>query len=601
MRSYLLAGAMLAFVVGVPAVAAPTAATTSEDARLTAFLDKAFDEQAATSPQELTSLGIKTEYDKLDDYTAAGADRDLALAARQLAAMKRDFDPARLGPQGKLSYRLFDYDVARGEMMRKWRGNRFPVTNNGSPMGNIPVFMINQHKVKSVADAQAYVARLTEVERVMREVSDRVRAQAEAGVVPPKFVFAPVKADGMRVLTGAPFEASGKDSTLWADFQKKVAALDAPAATKDKLRADGKAALLGPVRRGYTSLLATMDAIEPKAPAEAGASSLPGGQAYYADMLKFSTTTDLSADAIHKIGLSEVDRLHKEMETIKAKVGFTGTLPAFFQYIKDDPKFEYPNTEAGKEQYLADARKLIAQVMATAPSFFLRLPKAPLEVRAVEPFREATAAVAFYNSPSPDGSRPGIFYVNLSDMRQVIKPQIEAITYHEAAPGHHFQNAFAQELQGLPKFRRFGGYSAYGEGWGLYAEGLGKEMGFYTDPYADFGRLSLDLWRATRLVTDTGLHAKGWTRQQAMDYFKANTLLSDRDIQKEVERYIVNPGQATSYKIGQLKILELRKRARTALGAKFDVRKFHDVILGSADMPLDMLEELVDAWIAEAK
>ena len=239
--------------------------------------------------------------------------------------------------------------------------------------------------------------------------------------------------------------------------------------------------------------------------------------------------------------------------------------------------------------------------MEAAPRWFRRLPRAPLEVRAVEAFRQETAAVAFYNRPSPDGSRPGIFYVNLADMNQVLKPQVEAIAYHEGAPGHHFQIALAQELPDVPKFRRFGGYGAYGEGWGLYAEGLGKEMGFYREPMSEFGMLSTQLWRAIRLVVDTGIHHHRWTREQAIDYFMANGLLSRRDATKEVERYFNNPGQATSYMIGQLKILELRERARAALGNRFDIRDFHAVVLENGAVPLDVLEELVERLDRNAK
>ena len=239
--------------------------------------------------------------------------------------------------------------------------------------------------------------------------------------------------------------------------------------------------------------------------------------------------------------------------------------------------------------------------MEAAPRWFRRLPRAPLEVRAVEAFRQETAAVAFYNRPSPDGSRPGIFYVNLADMNQVLRPQVEAIAYHEGAPGHHFQIALAQELAGVPKFRRFGGYGAYAEGWGLYAEGLGKEMGFYREPITEFGMYSTQLWRAIRLVVDTGIHHQRWTRERAIDYFMDNGLLSRRDATKEVERYFNNPGQATSYMIGQLKILELRDRARAALGNRFDIRDFHAVVLENGAVPLDVLEELVDAWIATAE
>jgi uncharacterized protein (DUF885 family) len=239
--------------------------------------------------------------------------------------------------------------------------------------------------------------------------------------------------------------------------------------------------------------------------------------------------------------------------------------------------------------------------MKDAPKYFLRLPKAPLEVRAVEEWRQETASVAFYNRPTPDGSRPGIFYVNLADMTQVLKPQIEGIAYHEGAPGHHFQIALAQELQGLPKFRKFGGYGAYIEGWGLYSERLGKEMGYYVDPISDFGRLSLEAWRAVRLITDSGMHAMKWSREKAIDFFRENSMLSERDIVKEIERYLCNPGQATSYMVGQQKILMLRDKAKAALGPKFDIRGFHDAVLKDGALPLDVLEQQVDAYVAGAK
>jgi uncharacterized protein (DUF885 family) len=578
-------------------VAAPAAATAqAEDARLVAFLDAAFDEAIASNPQTLTALGIKKDYGKLNDFTEAQRQRQQALGEAQLARMKAAFDPARLSPAGKLNYRLFEYNALQARDQFEWRDHGFPMSTNGSPAGTIPVFLINQHRVDSVADAEAYVSRLRDTERAMREISERARAQADKGIVPPRFNFAPVRADARRVLAGAPFEA-GPDSTLLADFRKKVDALDAPADVKARLIAEATEALSGPFRRGVDTMLAALDAIEPTARGNEGAWSLPRGDEYYASQLRASTTTDLSADQIHELGLSEVRRIHKEMEAIMRRVGFTGTLQQFFAHIKGGAQFKYPNDEAGRAQYLADAKAFIAQVMAKAPDYFSRLPKAPLEVRAVEPWRQETASVAFYNQPSPDGSRPGIFYVNLADMNQVLKPQIEGIAYHEGAPGHHFQIALQQELEGVPKFRRFGFYGAYVEGWGLYAERLGREMGFYKDPYSEFGHLSLELWRAVRLVTDSGLHAKRWSREQAIRYFQDNSLLSERDIVKEVERYINNPGQATSYKIGQLKILELREKARTRLGDRFDLKGFHAAVLENGALPLDVLEEQVDAWI----
>ena len=569
----------------------------AEDARLNAFLDAAFDAQLATNPQFLTALGSKELYDRLNDYTDSYAQQQMALEERQLAEMKARFDPERLSPAGRLSYRLIEKSVVDDREAFPWRRHGFPASTNGSPMGAIPVFLINNHRIDTVADAEAYVSRLREVERVMREIGANMRDQAERGIVPPRFNFQPVREDGRRILQGAPFTA-GADSAIFADFKAKVGRLDIAQSEKDRLIAAASEALTGPFRRGYDHFLATVDSIEPRATGNNGAWSLPDGAEFYGQRIRQSTTTDLTAAQIHEIGLREVERIHGEMERIKRQVGFTGTLQQFFAHINDGQQYKYPNTAEGREQYLADARRFIAQVMEAAPRWFRRLPQAPLEVRAVEEWRQQTASVAFYNRPSADGSRPGIYYVNLADMNQVLKPQTEAISYHEGAPGHHFQIALAQELPGLPKFRRFGGYGVYSEGWGLYAELLGKEMGFYDEPISEFGMYSTSLWRAIRLVVDTGIHHQRWTRQQAIDYFMANGLLSLRDATKEIERYFNNPGQATSYMIGQLKILELRDRAREALGDRFDIREFHAVVLENGPVPLDVLEELVDAWIA---
>lgn len=569
----------------------------NEDARLASFFDQAFQERIALSPQSMTSLGIKTDYDKLDDVSDAAAERALALQEDQLARMKAGFDPARLSEQSRLSWRLFEYGVEQARLSNRWRDWGFQFAANGNPTTSLPAFLINNHRVDSVADAEAYVARIAAAERYMGQVATTLKARAAEGVVSPRFVFEPSLANTRAVVSGAPFDGAA-DNPVWADFQKKVGALDTDQATKDRLLASGREALTGPFRRGYDTVLAALDAVRPLATSDDGVWRLPDGEAYYNARLQLSTTTDLTADQIHQIGLDEVARIQAEMETIKTRVGFTGSLQDFFAHLKTDPRFQYPNTAEGKEQYLTDARAFIAQVMDVAPNWFSDLPKAALEVRAVEAWRESTASIAFYNSPAPDGSRPGIYYVNLSDMTQVLKPQIEGISYHEGAPGHHFQIAYAQEIEGLPRFRRFGGYGAYAEGWGLYAEQLGKEMGFYQDPYSDFGRLSTELWRAVRLVTDTGLHAKRWSREQAMAYFRDNSLLSERDIGKEVERYITSPGQATSYKIGELKIFELRRRAKAALGDRFDIKDFHAVVLRSGSVPLDVLDDQVSAWIA---
>ncbi|MFC5343619.1 DUF885 family protein [Brevundimonas staleyi] len=575
----------------------PDDAPTAEDAALVEALDAAFLESAHRSPETLTQLGIKDRYGELDDYTAGEAEAALALSERQLADIEARFGQAALSDQGRLSLRLFRDGVEQQREQLRWRRHQYLVSTNGSVLGSIPVMLINAHKVDSADDARAYVSRLEAVERVMTEVAEDFAARAADGLKPPAFVYAPVVRDARNVITGAPF-GDGEDTPLWADFQAKVNALSIPEGEKTELLGNGRAALTGPFKRGYDRLIGEVERVGATQERSDGAWALPNSAAYYASQLKFYNSTDDTADWIHETGLSEVARLHAEMEVIKAQVGFEGTLQEFFVVLREDPQYQYPNTAEGREQFLSDARVYVAQAMETAPQWFSQLPQAALEVRAVEEWRQDTAPVAFYNPPSADGSRPGIYYVNLSDMTQVSKIQNEAITYHEAAPGHHFQIARAQEQQGLPMFRKHGFYGAYIEGWALYTEKLAKEMGFYGDPYSDFGRLSLELWRAIRMVVDTGVHTRRWTREQAIQYFTDNSMMSALNIQREVERYICWPGQATSYKVGQLKVLGLRDEARAALGDRFDIKGFHEVVLAAGAVPLGVLEERVRGWAA---
>jgi uncharacterized protein (DUF885 family) len=330
-----------------------------------------------------------------------------------------------------------------------------------------------------------------------------------------------------------------------------------------------------------------------------GAWKLPDGDAFYNRALARTTTTDMDAETIHNLGLAEVERIHGEMRDIMRDVNFDGDLQAFFEFTRVDSQFYYPDTPEGKERYLSEATAWIDDMKARLDTLFLVKPQADLVVKAVEPFREKSAGKAFYQRPAPDGSRPGTYYANLYTMEAMPIYQMEALAYHEGIPGHHMQIAIAQELQGIPKFRRFGGYTAYTEGWGLYAELIPKEIGLYDNPYSDFGRLAMELWRACRLVVDTGIHAKKWTREEAIDYLKLNTPNPESDIVKAIERYIVMPSQATAYKVGMLKILELRERAKQVLGEKFDIREFHDAVLKQGPLPLTVLEGQVDIWIAK--
>ena len=567
-----------------------------DDARLAAFFEKVDQERLQLSPESLTSRGLKERYGELDDHSEGAWYKWVALAETQVAQMRTSFDRAKLGPSAKLSFDLFQRQLAVRKNVHSWYWQDYAVSSYGTSVDNIPQMLVTQHRVDTVEDAQAYVSRLRAMERVANEVSSELDQRTAKGFLPPKLVFALVIPDAENQIKGAPFD-NGPDQAIWADLKKKVAAL--PDDAKTKILADAELALKGEWRRGYLRYIQALKNMSEKAVADNGVWSLPQGEAYYADMLKFHTTTDITADQIHQIGLSEVARLTTEMETIKRAMGFQGSLEAFLDTIRTDPKFRYPNTDAGKQACLSDAKKRVADYMAVANRQFAKLPAQPLEVRAVEPFREKTAgAVPFYQRGTPDGSRPGLVYFNLSDMSQVLKPQLPALTYHEGAPGHHFQVSRQISQTDLPPFRRFNNFTAYTEGWGLYAEGLAKEAGFYQDPIEEFGRLSLEIWRAVRLVLDTGIHALRWSREQAVDYMRRNTLNSERDIQGEIDRYFTNPGQATGYKIGQMKFLSLRQKAAKAKGSAYDIRDFHETVLKDGALPLDMLEAQVDAYIS---
>jgi uncharacterized protein (DUF885 family) len=459
----------------------------------------------------------------------------------------------------------------------------------------IPTFLANQHKVSSVEDAQAYIARLEGITTKLGTLVERSQVSAARGITPPKFIFDYVISDSRNLLKGAPFTDGGSDSPIWADAQAKINALNSDDATKARLKGGARAALIAHVKPAYENLVSAMTTQQASARGTDGVWGLPDGEAYYAQRLANQTTTSLSADEIHKIGLDNVARLHGEMGVIMRKVGFTGTRDAFFDLLETDPKFFIANTPQGKAGYIAQATALIDTMRSQLPSAFNLTPKAPMIVKAVEPFREASAGLAFYQRPTPDGSRPGIYYINTSNVKAIPTYQMEALAYHEGIPGHHMQIAIAQELAGIPKFRKFGGFTAYSEGWGLYTERLGKDMGFYTDPYSDFGRLTLELRRAIRLVVDTGLHHKRWPRQQAIEYILANQPGDEASARRDIDRYIVYPGQATAYMIGKIEILRLREAAKQKLGSGFTLAKFHDVVLGNGSVPLDVLAELVGA------
>lgn len=574
----------------------------AESAKANALFERFFDENVARSPTAQTQLGLKTNYDKWDDYSEAAAAENLALAMRQVAELQRSVNFEALDAQTKVSYRMYISQADQGIEGWKWRHHGYQFDQMNGTHSFLPAFLINYHTVANATEAAAYVARLQGIAGVMDQLIAAARVSQAKGIQPPKFVY-PIVIEACRgVIAGEPFDQSGKKNTLLEDFETKLAALtDLDAAAKTKLLADAKAALLGSVGPAYTKLIAFLQEQEKVATTDDGVWKFPEGADYYAYRLRANTTTTLTAEEIHQLGLREVARIHHEMQAIMARVGFKGDLKAFFQFVKDDPQFVYPTTKEGAAAYIKRANEIIDRMRGRLDEFFGVKPKAGLVVREVEAFRAEGSAGAFYEQPSPDGSRPGTYYVNTIDMRGVPIWEMETLAHHEAIPGHHMQIAIAQELEGIPKFRRFGGYTAYQEGWALYAEFFPKEFGFYEDPYQDFGRLADELLRSVRLVVDTGIHAKRWTREQVMDYFRQNTPQSERDLFTETNRYIVYPGQATSYKVGMLKILELRTLAKKELGAKFDLRAFHDLVLKDGAVPMDLLEENVRAWIARQK
>jgi uncharacterized protein (DUF885 family) len=600
----LLALSLLA-TVGVAAQVAPEGPEPTESERLYAWFDQAFFEELARSPQAQTALGMIDDleaYGRWDDFSEAAARERHARGQRRLAEMRERFDYDALTEDARLSFRFFEFQQDMADRLFGVRESAYVFSPMQDAVSGVTTFLINNHRVSQPAHAEAYVSRLEGIGPVMDELVMQAQARAEAGVLLPLFAYPRLITAARAQLAGAPFAAGAEDGVLLADLRAKLTALGLSDGQEADLLRRAETALTDVYQPAVERYIAALQAMERSADERAGAWKLPGGEAFYeAQVYLFTTRHDLTAAEIHQIGLDNVERIRAEMHGIMDQVGFEGSLQDFFEFVRTDPQFYYPNTEEGRQAYLDESTRMIEQVMEAAPRFFNVLPEAGLEVRRVEAFREATAPFAFYDRPSLDGSRPGYYYVNLADMANAPIYLMESLAYHEGAPGHHFQLALAQELQGLPFFQRLAVYSAYVEGWALYAERLGKDMGFFTDPYKDFGRLSYEIFRAARLVVDTGIHDQRWTREQAIDYMLANTPMTEADIAPEVERYIVWPGQALSYMIGMNTILDLRERAMDALGQDFDWGGFHDAVLTAGGLPLTLLEERVDAWIANVR
>lgn len=591
--------------VSTPALAqdaAPAAADQQDqNAAIMAFFEEYDAQQLATSPLAKSYRGIKdSDYGRWDDGSDEAEARTHAAEQAALKEMRARFDPAKLSPENRLSYRLFEKRAARTNAAFKYNDYGYVFDQMNGAQSQIPAFLINIHRIDSKSDARAYINRLYGIGPGLNQAIASSKARAAKGIMPPKWVYPYVISDARNVITGAPF-GEGPDAPLYADFKAKVAKLGISAVEKDLLVEQAAQALNDAVKPAYEALIAEMSVQEKVAGTDDGVWRFPDGAGYYAERLSNYTTTNMTPDQIHELGLAQVARIHREMGVVQKKMGVKGDLQAFFKYMRETPKFYAPETDEGRALYLAETQKAQVAITPLLPKWFGTLPKAPLVVKRVEEFREKSAGKAFYQRPAPDGSRPGTYYANLYKMADMPLTEVEALFYHEGVPGHHLQLAIQTELKDVPAFRKFGGVTAYSEGWGLYSEKLAKDMGLYTDPARDFGRLQLELHRAIRLVVDSGLHHKRWTREQAIKYVEDNSADAPGGIVKAIERYIIYPGQATAYMVGRLKISELRDKAQKALGSIFDVRGFHDTVLKSGPVPLDVLEEQVDAWIASRR
>ena len=604
---FLYAASFLALVAcGPTAPAGPTAEEIAKvSAELNAWFDAEYEESLLMSPIGLTVQGRKENYDKLDQFGDAELDRQLEWRRASVAEMKEKFGAATLDEESKTSFDLWAEQLDEAEKASKFRRAPYIFVKDG-PHVFLPNFMINFHAVSEKSDMEAYVSRLTEMGRGLDQILEGAKLAAAEGNHAPRFAYDQAIQESKNVITGAPF-GRGPDSPLWADAKSEIKTLldggKIDAAAAKTLEDGARKALIETVKPAYERVIAWLEAdrVNTSELAQGAAQLMKDGAAFYNISLELMTTTDMTAEQINDLGLKEVARIHAEMEKIKETVGFKGTLAEFFVFMRTDPQFHLPNTDEGRAQYIKMAEGYLASVQPKLSQYFGILPKAPLVVKRVEAFREEAGGAQHYFPPTPDGSRPGTFYAHLSDMNAMPTYELETITYHEGNPGHHMQIAIAQELTGIPKFRTQYGSTAYQEGWGLYTETLAKEMGQYADPYSDYGRLSAEIWRAIRLVVDTGIHAKGWSEEQAVKYFTDNSSVPKAAIESEIRRYIVWPGQATAYKIGMIKIQELRGMAQKELGDKFTMAGFHDTVLSGGALPLPVLEARVKRWVEKVK
>jgi len=564
-------------------------------------LNRAFLKVVIDSPETLSQLrmleqvGIKSHQDDLDDESVAAGDRALA-KMKSIAAELRGFDREDMEYQQQLSYDMANWMLTRLEAgADRWRFHNYPVNQLFGVQNGFPTFMESTHAIASIRDAEDYNARLSKVGVKFSQVLEGLRVREEKGILPPTFVVDKVLEE-MNNFVATPVD----ENILYASFEKKLAEAKIGGSAQSSLLEENQHQIEATVYPAYQSLIDYFTALRSKTTSDDGVWKLPNGDEFYAYMLELFTTSEMTPQQIHDTGLAEVDRIHAEMREILAAEGYdvSRSVGVLMRELANEERFLYPDNDEGRAQILADYKAILDEVSAGLDDWFSLKPKTGIDVQRIPEFKEKTAPGAYYNGPAMDGSRPGVFYANLYNIKATPKFNMRTLAYHEGVPGHHFQIALSQENEDLPLFRRMGPFTAYVEGWALYAERVAWEAGFETDPYDNLGRLQAELFRAVRLVVDTGIHYKRWTREQAIDYMYNNTGITDTDVIAEIERYIVLPGQACAYKVGMMEIMALRQRAEQALGDDFDVKEFHEVVLKNGAMPLAILGRVVDQWIA---
>jgi uncharacterized protein (DUF885 family) len=564
------------------------------------FYARVFIQFALRHPMLLTSMGFleNTPFrgyaDELDDLSVASARAEAEFVERSLRTL-RAYDRSRMSPVSRRSAEVMDWFLEDQRRGSAFLFHDYPVNQLAGIQSGLPDFMLTIQPLRRERDARAYVARVEKFPRAFDQTIEGLRLRDSLGVVPPRFVLARVLAE-MEGFVARPVE----ETPLYTHFDARLDSVSGlTPAERERLRARLFGAIESRVVPAYRRLMAEVERLRARATDDDGVWKLPGGDAYYAWTLRHHTTSDLPADTLHALGLAEVERLEAEMRPLLAALGHRGkTIGEAVDRMRRDPRFAFPPGDEGRQRILERYREILADAERRCEALFDVRPKAGLAIERVPPFKERTSPGAYYNAGTLDGSRPGVFFVNLRDPGETRRPDMRTLAYHEGVPGHHFQIAIAQELRGVPFFRRVIPFTAYAEGWGLYAERLALEHGFHQDAEDSLGALQAELFRAVRLVVDTGIHRRRWTRQRAIDYMVEHTGTDTASVVTEVERYIVLPGQACAYKVGQLEILRLRQRAIDRLGSRFDLRRFHDVVLTGGAVPLALLERAVDDWIA---